>query len=208
MEPVEDRAADNAANQGTKVHLLFADLMEMPNADMQAFHRALGYVAELRSKRRFKTLVEETVEAVWLNVPTMTTIDLVLYTQDEIHVIDWKWGRIPVDVIDNEQLLFYGRTVAALAPKAKGITLHIVQPRANNMASWWVDTTRLMQFTDEAIAAQDAILAGSTKFQPSDHCTFCPANPHTRGLKGSPLCPEMMQLLYPQHVDEDEMLNL
>lgn len=208
VEPVEDRTADNAANQGTKVHLLFADLMEMPNADMQAFHRALGYVAELRSKRRFKTLVEETVEAVWLNVPTMTTIDLVLYTQDEIHVIDWKWGRIPVDVIDNEQLLFYGRTVAGLAPKAKGVTLHIVQPRANNMASWWVDTTRLMQFTDEAIAAQDAILAGSTKFQPSDHCTFCPANPHTRGLKGSPLCPEMMQLLYPQHVDEDEMLNL
>lgn len=208
VAPVEDRTVDNAANQGTKVHDILANIMELPNADMQAFHRALGYVAELRSRRRFKTLVEESVMAEWLNVPTPTTIDLALYTQDELHVIDWKWGKIRVDVIDNEQLLFYGRSVAALAPKAKGITLHIVQPRADNMESWWVDTARLMQFEDEARAAQDAILAGSIALQPSDHCTFCPANPHSRGLKGSPLCPAMMQLLYPQHVDEDEMLNL
>ena len=52
------------------------------------------------------------------------------------------------------------------------------------------------------------MLAGDTTLVPNDHCTFCPANPHSRGDKGSPLCPPMMQKLYPFDVDEDAILAL
>lgn len=208
VAPVEDKTVDNAANQGTAVHEMLAKAMEFSPAELRAYVAALDYVAQLRSSRRFNVLIEESIEATWLTVPTKTSVDLVLYVQDEIHVIDWKWGKIAVDVVDNEQLMFYAACFAPLAPKAKGVKVHIVQPRADNMNSWWVDTARLGQFMSEARAAQDAILAGSTAFQPSDHCKFCPANPHTRGLKGSPLCPEMMQLLYPKVVDDDAILAL
>jgi len=206
--PVEDRTADNAANRGTSMHELFAKINELSASDMRAFIRAQEYIADLRSSRRFKVLIEKTIKATWLTSEPDTQVDLVLYTQDEIHVIDLKWGKIPVDVFENHQLLFYAACFGHLAPKAKGVTLHIVQPRADNCESWFVDTNRLGQFMEEARKAEALVLAGDTTFGPSDHCKFCPAYPHSRGLKGSPLCPATLQLLYPQHLDEDAILSL
>lgn len=206
--PVEDRAADNAANRGTAAHELLAKVAEMPAKDIGYFARAVEYLADLRSQRRFKVLIEHPVTATWLATQPGTTADLVLYTQDEIHVIDWKWGGIPVEVKENEQLLFYAACYGPLAPRAKGVTAHVVQPRADNIESWFIDTNRLGQFMQDAVAAEAAIQGGSIQFGPGDHCTFCPANPHTRGRKGTPLCPAMMQMLYPSHVNEDEILSL
>jgi hypothetical protein len=197
-----------AAGVGTRAHAVFAEVMEYSAKDIKHMADAMAYVAELRSTRRFKVLIEEPVVATWLASEPKTTADLVLYTQDEIHVLDLKWGKIPVDVWDNEQLMFYGVCYAPLAPKAKGVTIHILQPRAGGFDSQFVDTTKLATFMAEAQAAERAIHAGSTTFGPSDHCKFCPANPHSRGDKGSPLCPPMLRMLYPPTVNEDEILSL
>lgn len=206
--PVEDRTADTAANRGTQKHELLAPIMELPAKDIDGFARILTYVAELRSTRRFKVLVEQQVTATWLQSQPGTTVDLVLYTQDEIHIIDFKWGKIPVEVHNNAQLKYYAVCFAPLAPKAKGVTGHILQPYADNFESWFYDTNELASFMADAQAAERAIHAGSTAFGPSDECKFCPANPHSRGQKGSPLCPVMLNILYPGVVDEDAILNL
>jgi hypothetical protein len=208
VPPVEDRTADNASNRGTHVHELLAEISTFTAKDMKAFGRTVDYVADLRSTRRFNVMIETPVLATWLDTTPSTTADLVLHTQDEIHVIDWKWGQILVEVYENEQLLYYAACYGALAPKAKGVKVHIVQPRADNMDSWFIDTARLRKFMAEAQAAEAAILAGSIQFGPSHHCTFCPANPHSRSDRGQPLCPAMMQLLYPRPFDEDEILGL
>lgn len=208
VKPVEDRTVNNAANRGTSMHEYFANIVQLPAKDIAKMAEALAYVAELRATRRFKVLSEVEMKATWLQTVPSTTADLVLYTADEIHVLDLKTGKIEVDAFENEQLLFGAVTYGHLAPKAKGVTVHIVQPWAGGNSSWFVDTTRLKQFMDDARAAEQAIQAGSVKFSPSNHCTFCPANPHGRGLKGRPLCPAMMQMLYPTHVNEDEILNL
>ena len=208
VPPVEDRNKDNAANRGTSMHEMLAKLNELPAREIKAFGRALEYIGDVRSRRRFKVLIEQSVTAKWLTTQPTTQADLVLYTQDEIHVLDFKWGSIPVEVVGNEQLLFYAVCFARLAPKAKGVSLHVVQPNADNCESWFADTTVLAQFMSDALAAEAAIQSGSTQFGPSDHCKFCPANPHSRGEKGSPLCPSMMQLLYPSVVHEDEILSL
>lgn len=201
-----------AASDGTSKHTMLEQITNLPVADMRHMVRALDYVAALRSQRRFKVLTEVTAEATWLATKPKTTVDVVLYTQDEIHVIDWKTGKIPVPVVDNEQLLFYDVCFAHLAPRAKGVTNHIVQPWDKDWdpstASWFADTNRIAQFMAEAQAAEAAIQAGSVKLGPSDHCKFCPANPHSRGAKGHPMCPAMMSILYPDRVDEDAILNL
>lgn len=208
VAPVEDRTANTAANRGTNMHEDFARVMRLPNADMQQLIKAMVYIAELRATRRFKVLVEQEVEATWLQSKPTTAVDLVLYTQDEIHVIDLKTGKIEVPVIDNAQLLYYATCFAPLAPRAKGVNLHILQPWANNMEHWFADTNVLADFMHEAQLAEKRVLAKDVTFGPSDHCKFCPANPHTRGLKGAPLCPAMMQILYPTHLDEDEILSM
>jgi hypothetical protein len=140
-------------------------------------------------------------------VAAQAEADLVLYTQDEMHIIDTKWGKIPVSVFGNAQLKYYAATYGILAPKAKGITVHILQPNVDNMEWVWLSADDIKAFMDDAIATQNAIEQGDVTFGPGDHCTFCPANPHSRGVKGKPLCPAMMGLLYPGKMDEAAMLD-
>jgi hypothetical protein len=207
--PVEDRTKDNAANRGTNMHLVYAELNKLPPPDAEKLVEAMDYTTKLRRTRRFKALVEVSAKATWLQTEPDTTADLVLYTQDECHVLDLKTGKIPVEARNNGQLLFGAATYGHLSPKAKGVKLHIVNPWAGGITSWFASTVRIGQFMSEAQHAERMILKGDTTFSPGDHCTFCPANPHKRGDgKGSPLCPALMQLYYPKVLDEDEILGL
>lgn len=208
-EPPDPQIRGVAADHGTDQHETFERLMKLSARELRSWVDVLQYMADLRGTRRFKVLTEQSVKADWLPVPVETTVDLVLYTQDELHVLDLKWGKIQVDVIDNDQLMFYGVCFAHLAPKAKGMWLHILQPNASNMEKVWVSATDMKAWMDRAIEAQTKILAGDTTFGPSDHCKFCPAFPHSRSAKGKPLCPATMQLLYPAPpFDDDAILNL
>ena len=205
--PVIDPNATNAATRGTKMHELFAAVATLKPSEMKAFVEAMTYVSNLRSQRRFTVLSEQTEIADWLPRPVPTTADLVLYTQDELHIVDFKWGKIFVEVVDNEQLLYYAATYAKKAPRATQVTMHIVQPNADNIASWTVDTLDLAAFMGRATVAQDKLFNGQLDFMPGDHCTFCPAYPHSRAAKGSVMCPVTMELLYPAPFDEAALLE-
>lgn len=200
--------ATKASVAGTRLHEVLEPLHELSLPDLRAVTQVLDYMLELRETRRFKVLVEQEVQAAWLNDTSKTTADVVLYVQDEIHIVDTKMGKIHVEVVENAQLLFYAASYAALAPKAKGVTVHILQPGAKNFASWYVTADRLAEFMDEARVADQKIKAKDTTFGPSDHCTFCPANPHGRGAKSTVFCPAMVQILYPPILNEDEILDL
>jgi hypothetical protein len=208
VPPVVDETANNAANRGTAMHANFADLMSLPAGDVENFSAALAYTAEVRRRRRFSVLIEQEVTADWLQSAPSTTADLVLYTQDELHILDLKTGKIPVAPELHSQLLYYAACYGHLAPKAKGAYLHIVQPWAGIMREWFAPAAEIQRFMQDAIAAEAAILGGSTAFSPGDHCTFCAANPHGRGAKGYPKCPAMMALHYPTSNDEVAILSL
>lgn len=126
--PVIDLTAPSASRRGTDMHENLDKFAELPAKDIQAAGRALSYVGNVRARRRFKVLHEVSMDATWLTVPTQTTVDLCFYVAEEIHVIDYKTGKIPVSVHNNDQLKFYAVTLAPLAPKAEGVHLHIVQP--------------------------------------------------------------------------------
>lgn len=196
-----------AKGKGTTMHAMLEPLWALSAGDLKHVVAVAEYVSQLKSQRRFNVLIEETVTADWLPSAPKTTADLVLYVADEIHVIDFKWGKIPVEVVDNKQVLHYARSYAHYAPRAKGVTGHIVQPYAGVFESWFMDTAELFRFETAAVAADNAIAAGSITFGPSDACMFCPAYPHSRSEKGKPLCPATMALLYPPIIDEDEILN-
>lgn len=204
--PVVDPMS-GAKGKGTTMHAMLESLWALSAGDLKHVIAVAEYVAQLKSQRRFNVLIEETVTADWLPSAPKTTADLVLYVADEIHVIDFKWGKIPVEVVDNKQVLHYARSYAHYAPRAKGVTGHIVQPYAGVFESWFMDTAELFRFETAAVAADNAIAAGSITFGPSDACMFCPAYPHSRSEKGKPLCPATMALLYPPIIDEDEILN-
>lgn len=207
VDPVVDEGA-GAKGKGHELHKIFAQISEYSAADMRNIAEAVEYASEIRALRRFNALIEMTLEAHWLQSKPQTTVDLCLYVADEIHILDWKTGKIPVDPVHNHQLLFYAATFLPFAPKAPGVYLHVVQPWADGSTSWFASRKDISQFMLEALAAEQKILAGAPTRTPSDHCKFCPANPHSRGDKGSPLCPEMIQLLYPPFHDEAAILAL
>jgi hypothetical protein len=205
--PVVDPDA-GAKGIGTARHAMLDPIMRLKPSEVRQFAELMDYMANLRESRRFNVLVEESVKAMWLDTPSGTTADVVLYTQDEIHIVDYKWGKMPVEVVNNQQLLFYAACYGELAPKAKGVTLHILQPPIHAYESWFADTTVIAKFMADARATEARVAAGDMTFGPSDNCTFCPANPHSRGDKGRPLCPAMMKMLYPDHTNEDDILAL
>lgn len=198
---------------GHTYHEYLRFVAELKAREMKALAAAIAYVADLRSRRRFKVLAEDTVECDWLVSKPKTTVDLVLHVSDELHIIDWKTGVIPVFAYQNPQLKFYAINYVHLAPKAKEVHLHIVQPWAEvnglpHLDEYVVSGTDLLQYKLDLQAGEAAVLAGSTKLVPGEHCKFCPAFPHSRSDKGSPLCPPAMRLLYPMNEDTDEILAL
>ena len=207
--PVEDRTADNAANRGTAFHEEMERLVNQYSAnELDKIAAALRYVSEVRKLRRFKVITEAKGEGWWLSQKPKTTSDLVLYVADELHVIDYKFGRIPIEAKGNSQGKYYSLAFSPLAPKAKGVTFHIVQPFADNYDSVFFTAAELEQFRVDTANADRAIQAGSTTFGPTDKgCLFCPANPHSRGQKANKFCPVMLQMLYPVKYNEDEILD-
>lgn len=205
--PVRD---DNAGAKGTgsRIHLglehLFKDLT---SSQLPQLIKLLDYVHGVASTRRFRKLVEEPMVAEWLTSRPVTTPDLVLYLSDELHIFDWKWGRLPVDVIDNPQLMFAAVSCAHLAPKAQQVTVHLLQPPLDKFESQVLTAAQLAVFSLKVREAEQLIHSKQLTFVPSDHCTFCPANPHSRGDKNRPYCPAMMKMLYPEFIDEAEILG-
>ena len=195
--------------EGHRIHDLLASVITLPLRDVEKMIVALDYVAKLRRTRRFNVLAEEPAVAEWLVSKPTTTVDLVLYVQDEIHIIDYKTGKIPIRAQGNSQLMYYALCHAWRAPKAKSVHLHIVQPWSEDGSSHYeVSAKELAEYMELCQETEQKILAKDTTLTPSDNCLFCPAYPHSRGDKGRPFCPPALQLLYPPVVDEDAILAL
>lgn len=207
VPPVVDHSA-GAKGKGTEIHEILEKASMLTPSDLRHVITSLEYCAALAQTRRFKHLAEYSVEADWLVTRPRTTMDRVMYVLDEIHVIDWKTGRIPQSVFGNKQMLFYARCAAHLAPNAKGVWVHIVQPWAGGLIeSRFITTTELEEFTREALAVEQKLIAKAAEFHVTDHCKFCAAFPHSRGDKGWPLCPTAMSVLYPVLLDEEAILK-
>lgn len=207
VPPVEDDTK-GMRGRGKILHEFMEVASHLALSDQRNLIKAMQYVLDVRKGHHFTVLTEAKTTADWLKTKPSTTVDLVLHNQQEIHVIDHKFGAIPVEVIGNEQLMFYAACFQHLAPKADGVHVHICQPSADNMVSHFVTRKELFAFMMRVRVAEDRVIALDTTLQPSDHCTFCPAYPHSRSDKGTPLCPAAMQLLYPAPFDEAAMLSL
>lgn len=190
--------------------LLLVGRAVLPPAMLRFVADAIDYVVDLRVKTdSYSTVVykELKMKAKFLDSLPSTTADVVISGPKVLDVLDYKSGKIPVHVIDNDQLLFYAAAAyAAVGSTATQIRMHIVQPGCFEEHS--IELAELEEWILRARVADARITAKDLTLRPNDHCTFCPANPHTRGDKAKMLCPVMMEFLYPPRVDEEELFDL
>jgi hypothetical protein len=168
-------------------------------------------------KRRYAPLhseiyAEKQIECTWLKSAPKTTPDLAFIQLQRITVVDYKTGKIPVDVIDNSQLMFYAMSVLwnwyakVDWDHVREVVMIVWQP--GNYVEHTITINELLTWAREARRADIAITAGDLTMTPGKSCTFCPANPHGRGDKTGPWCPPMMSMLYPDTTDEEAILTL
>ena len=154
---------------------------------------------------------EMTVESRFLVKPRTTTPDvIILLPLGRLVVIDFKTGAIPVEAEDNDQLLYYLASVlseqnrfALAMADITSFTAVILQPGGNSTAS--VTREELAEWTAKALETEAKIARKDLTLTPSANCTFCPANPQSRGEKGTPLCPAMLERLYPTFIDPEDI---
>jgi Protein of unknown function (DUF2800) len=190
----------------------YADIMDWlpelrpyPPKTLRFLADTASYVADWKERMPVNAVVygEESVKAVWLPSVPSTTPDIAIVGPTVLEIGDYKTGAIKVDPTDNDQLLFYAACWMWAAPQATEFTVHVMQP--DNIDSWTAPISYLQAWMKKAIEADRKILAKDLTLNPSDHCTFCPANPWGRGDKSEAKCPAQQQILYPPVFDEDEL---
>ena len=157
---------------------------------------------------------EESISCYWLEGTPKTTPDIVIAQKARLTVIDYKTGKIPVSPVANDQLLFYAYSALRQyylmdlteLPPGMIITMIIWQP--GNHDKWSCDLATLSKWAEQAMDANTKIIHKDLTLRPGSACTFCPANPHSRGDKAPPYCPAMMAKLYPDTTDEEGILDL
>lgn len=108
------------------------------------------------------------------------TADCIIISGDEMHIIDLKYGKgVPVSAEGNPQLQLYALgayDTYHLLYGIKSATLHIVQPRIDNVSAWPLSIEDLLAFGDKA--HERALLAdkGEGEYAAGEWCQFCPAN--------------------------------
>lgn len=106
------------------------------------------------------------------------TGDCVIVADGELAVIDYKYGvGIMVDATDNSQLMCYGLGALSMFDgiyDIDKISLHIFQPRKNNISVYTLSRDELLKWANEVLAPA-ALLAekGEGDYSAGNHCQFC-----------------------------------
>lgn len=108
------------------------------------------------------------------------TADCIIVHGEELHIIDFKYGKgVPVSAENNSQLKLYALGAYqqyGLFYPIKNITLHIVQPRINNFSEWATTLEELTKWGDSIKPAAQLAFEGGGEFHSGEHCRFCKIN--------------------------------
>ena len=104
------------------------------------------------------------------------TADVLLVTEDTIHVIDLKFGAgVPVSAQGNSQLRLYGMGALNLFPNSKHIKMTINQPRLESRDTEELEKKELLDWAFDYVRprAEEAIKGEGVLQATEDACRFC-----------------------------------
>lgn len=108
------------------------------------------------------------------------TADMVIVTNEKIHICDLKLGKgIVVGAERNEQLMIYGLGILDFYEPLydiKTVELTIIQPRLDHFSTWEIGAEELKAWAKNVLEPTAKMaLAGEGEFRAGDHCRFCKA---------------------------------
>lgn len=127
------------------------------------------------------TVVEKRVDFSDYVPEGFGTADCLVMTADDLHVIDFKYGKgVPVDAVGNPQMRLYA--LGALKQygvlyQFKQVHMHIIQPRIGNYSEDQMTPEALKDWGETVVKpkAQEAFDKKNDHFEPGEWCRFCRA---------------------------------
>lgn len=104
------------------------------------------------------------------------TADVLIVSEDTIHVIDLKFGQgVPVSAVNNPQLRLYGIGALNLFPNSKYIKTTINQPRIGNCDTELLTKKELLDWAFNFVLprAEEAIKGEGKLIASEEACRFC-----------------------------------
>jgi hypothetical protein len=181
-----------AANEGTLLHAISAECLEsnrspadFPDIDdeqRRAIQTYLDLVRDIVRSTGGELAVEQrlSIEFITGEKDAHGTADAVIVSDDELIIIDAKFGRgVEVTAERNEQLLMYAAAAYeywSLLYRFTQIRLVICQPRLTAAPEWVCGIDELDEFTARATEAAQATHAADAPLVPSPKaCQWCRA---------------------------------
>lgn len=126
-----------------------------------------------------KLYTERFLNMSWLDDRLGGTADVTIVDPDWIYLLDYKNGRILVEVKGNEQMKNYAVGLLHEHPEARGVTVRLVQPNSFHEdgfvreESYTADELKLFEL--QMKEAADATSKPNAPRRVGNWCTFCPA---------------------------------
>ena len=119
-----------------------------------------------------------------------TTDAVIIDPFDTLHVIDYKYGKMPVSPEENPQMISYWLGIAhKFDNNFERAKLTIIQPRSTveMVRTWETSAEKILKWVDRLKAAISLARKKNAPRKSGEHCFFCPAknicdeyNPSTR----------------------------
>ena len=129
--------------------------------------------------------VEEKVDVSAYIDGCFGTADMVIITDNRLHIIDLKLGKgVPVYAEENTQLMIYALGVMdsyEMLFDFEKVVMAIHQPRLENVSHWEVPVKDLILWGEEILRPRaEMALNGEGDFAVGEHCRFCKAKNQCR----------------------------
>lgn len=158
--------------------------------DYYAYVKNLEILVRSRSNEYLETciFIEEKVNYSNIVPDGFGTADCIISGAYELHIIDFKYGVNPIYARGNMQLMLYAIGALNSIPfiGIETITLHIVQPRANNFSTWELTINELYSYYKYInYKALEALKDDAPRIPSKEACMWCKARFTCYALKNT-----------------------
>lgn len=173
----------NKALKGIKANKLYAKDMDTHTDEY------LEYIKDVEAILSGKpyVVIETTVDYSNYAPEGFGTVDCMMICGNELHVIDFKYGKmVKVAAINNPQLKLYALGALnryGMLYSIEKIAVHIMQPRIRNLSSWECTVNELLKWAENTVKPQaDKAFKGEGECVVGEWCDshFCRARPKCR----------------------------
>lgn len=118
------------------------------------------------------------------------TVDFCAVGGDDLHIVDFKYGKgVPVNAVNNSQMRAYAlgflQEMECIYDNLETVTMHIVQPRINNISTETLTVKELLEWADGELKPRADKAANSTReYATGGQCKFCKAKAACRARAG------------------------